>query len=136
MLDAAITERVRTMARQESSKKIYSIRGEKNAKAMKTFLNDIMSTKGITIKSVIITNVKLPADVAQSLQEKTIFQFKNTLERKKQSYELRTINDKEELELLRAMRREERNDELKKAELEFANKEKEIQKISAMKNRV
>jgi hypothetical protein len=30
---------------------------------------------------------------------------------------LRTINDKEELELLRAMRREERNDETKKAEL-------------------
>lgn len=60
MLDAAITERVRTMARQESSKKIYSIRGEKNAKAMKDFLNDVMSTKGITIKSVIITNVKLP----------------------------------------------------------------------------
>ena len=35
------------------------------------------------IKTVIITNVKLPGDVATSLQEKTIFQFKNTLERKK-----------------------------------------------------
>jgi hypothetical protein len=31
MLDAAITERVRTMVRAETSKKIYSIRGEKNA---------------------------------------------------------------------------------------------------------
>lgn len=64
MLDAAITERVRTMVRSESSKKIYNIRGERHAKAMLGFLNDIMSTKGITIKSVIITNVKLPEDVA------------------------------------------------------------------------
>jgi hypothetical protein len=32
-----------------------------------------MSTKGINIKDVIITNVKLPRDVASSLSEKTIF---------------------------------------------------------------
>jgi len=67
MLDAAINERVRTMVRQESSKRIYSIRGEKNAQAMLNHLNDVMSTKGIGIKSVIITNVKLPSDVANSL---------------------------------------------------------------------
>lgn len=60
-----------------------------------------MSNKGINVKHVIITNVRFPPDVANSLQEKTIFQFKNTLERKKQAFELRTLNDKEELELLR-----------------------------------
>lgn len=68
---------------------------------MLSHLKQVMSTKGINMKSVIITNVKLPIDVAHSLQEKTIFQFKNTLERKKQAYELRTVNDKQELELLR-----------------------------------
>lgn len=93
---------------------------------MLNHLNDVMSTRGITVKSVIITNVKLPADVANSLQEKTIFQYKNTCERKKQSYELRTINDKEELELLKAMRAEERKNETERAELEFATMEKEI----------
>jgi len=60
MLDAAITERVRTMVRAEYSKNIYSIRGEKNAASMLSFLNDTLSTKGITVKTVIITNVKLP----------------------------------------------------------------------------
>jgi hypothetical protein len=67
MLDAAITERVRAMARQESSKNIYSIRGDENAKAMKSYLNMTMQTKGIKIRRVIITNVKLPPDVANSL---------------------------------------------------------------------
>lgn len=38
------------------------------------------------------------------MQEKTIFQFKNTLERKKQSYELRTINDTEEVALIKELR--------------------------------
>lgn len=104
MLEAAITERVRTMARSIPSKKIYSIRGEKHAAQMLSHLKDVMSTKGINIKSVIVTNVKLPSDVASALQEKTIFQFKNTLERKKQSFELRTINDKEELEILKSIR--------------------------------
>ena len=90
-----------------------------------------MSTKGINMKSVIITNVKLPNDVAHSLQEKTIFQFKNTLERKKQAYELRTLNDKEELELLRQMRAQERQYEVERAELEQASKTKEIEKVKA-----
>jgi hypothetical protein len=36
-------------------------------------LRSVMANKGINIKSVIITNTKLPHDVAHSLQEKTIF---------------------------------------------------------------
>ena len=73
MLDAAIQERVRTMARSIPSSKIYSIRGADHATSMKNYLRDVMATKGINIKDVIITNVKLPNDVASSLQEKTIF---------------------------------------------------------------
>lgn len=73
MLEAAIAERVRTMARSIQSRKIYSVRGEKHAKAMLDHLKSTMQSKGVNIKSVIITNVKLPHDVANSLQEKTIF---------------------------------------------------------------
>ena len=135
MLEAAITERVRTMVRTVPSKRIYSIRGAKHAQSMKKYLHDVMSTKGINIKDVIITNVKLPQDVASSLQEKTIFQFKNTLERKKQSYELRTNNDKEEIEILKSIRNEERKDEVERAEVEQANMRKEIEKVKASKAR-
>lgn len=104
MLEAAITERVRNMTRSVSSRQVYSLRGETHAHQMMQHLKSVMANKGVNIKHVIITNVKLPPDVANSLQEKTIFQFKNTLERKKQAFELRTLNDKEELELLRQMR--------------------------------
>lgn len=73
MLDAAITERVRHLARSVSSRRVYSLRGEEHASQMLSHLKQVMATKGILIKSVIITNVKLPADVAFALQEKTIF---------------------------------------------------------------
>ncbi len=131
MLEAAITERVRNLARSVSSKNVYSLRGEKHADQMKAHLKQVMSNKGINVKSVIITNVKLPPDVANSLQEKTIFQFKNTLERKKQAFELRTLNDKEELELLKQMRLQERQYEIERAELEQATKTKEIERVKA-----
>ena len=42
---------------------------------------------------------------------------------------MRTINDKEELELLKAMRAEERKNETERAELDWTTMEKEIQKI-------
>lgn len=67
MLEAAIAERVRTMARSIQSRRIYSIRGEKHAKSMLDHLKAAMQSKGVNIKSVIITNVKLPPDVANSL---------------------------------------------------------------------
>ena len=71
---------------------------------MLSHLNAVMANKGVNVKTVIITNVKLPSDVAHSLQEKTIFQFKNTLERKKQAFELRTMNDKQTIEYLKQNR--------------------------------
>ena len=67
MLEAAITERVRNMARSVTSGKIYSIRGEEHAAQMLSHLKSVMGTKGINMKWVIITNVKLPNDVASSL---------------------------------------------------------------------
>ena len=60
MLDAAITERVRHMTRSVSSRRVYSLRGQEHAQQMLSHLKSTMVTKGIDIKSVIITNVKLP----------------------------------------------------------------------------
>lgn len=135
MLEAAITERVRTMVRQVSSRKIQCIRGDEQAEAMVKHLRSVMANKGINIKSVIITHVNLPKDVASSMQEKTIFQFKNTLERKKQSYELRIKNDTQALEYLKQQRLQERQFETERAELEQATKLKEIEKIRATSKR-
>ena len=45
------------------------------------------------------------------MQEKTIFQFRNTLERKKFAFEQRIKNDQEEEEKTRLVKEEERKDE-------------------------
>ena len=67
MLDAAITERVRSLARSVNSRKVYSLRGEHHATQMLSYLKAIMQSKGVDVKTVIITNVKMPPDVAKSL---------------------------------------------------------------------
>jgi len=83
-------------------------------------LKTTLANKAINVKSVIITKVKLPDDVAQSLQDKTVYQFKNTLERKKQAYELRTINDTQSLEALKLEKKLDRENIKEQGELDQA----------------
>jgi uncharacterized membrane-anchored protein YjiN (DUF445 family) len=52
------------------------------------------------------------------MQEKTIFQFRNTLERKKFAFEQRIKNDLEEESKTRQIKEEERKDENEKANLQ------------------
>lgn len=103
---------------------------------MINYMNQIFENKGVVIESVIITNVVLPRDVADPLEEKTTYASKNTLERKKQSYELRCINDKEEIDLLRQNKEEEREGEIEKAKREQAVVTKEHEKIKAETSKV
>ena len=63
---------------------------------MLEYLNLNLRNKGILVKRCIITNVVLDREVATSMQEKTIYQFKNTLERKQFAYNQRIKNDNEE----------------------------------------
>ena len=72
-IDANIMERVRTMARSIKAREAYSLRGEQHAAGMKEHLNTNLNNKGIVIKRCIITNVVLDTEVAESMQEKTIF---------------------------------------------------------------
>jgi regulator of protease activity HflC (stomatin/prohibitin superfamily) len=72
-IDANIMERVRTMARSIKAREAYSLRGEQHASGMKEHLNTNLNNKGIVVKRCIITNVVLDTEVADSMQEKTIF---------------------------------------------------------------
>ena len=100
------------------------------------YMNDLFQNKGIEIRSVIITNVKLPPDIADPLEEKTTYASKNTLERKKQSYELRVINDEQEISLLRQKKVEEREAERETAKRQLAEVEKEHEIIKAETNKL
>lgn len=69
------------------------MRGDVHAQGMKEFLNNNLNNKGILVKRVMITNVVLSQDIADAMQETTIYQFKTTLERKRFAFNQRITND-------------------------------------------
>ena len=125
-LDAAISERIRVLARSKTHLEAYSIKGKEKGKEHTEYMNGIFESKGIEIRSVIITNVKLDQEIADQLEEKTTYASKNTLERKQQCFELRVINDDQEYN-----QRKERMKQGRQTENERFNKLKaEIGKIA------
>lgn len=135
-IDANIMERVRTLARQVKASEAYSLRGEQHAKGMLDYLNTNLSNKGVLVKRCIITSVKLDEEVASSIQDKTIIQFKNTLERKKFAFEQRIKNDIEETEITKQKKEEERKDVQEQAQLQQMKKQKIIEAVKAKTSRV
>lgn len=99
-------------------------------------LNVNLGNKGIVVKRCIITSDVLLKSVAESMQEKTIFQFKNTLERKKFAYDQRILNDQEEEIKAKQSKTEEGKDENEKSQLLQLEKKKEIEAIRAQNRRV
>lgn len=136
VIDANITERVRAMARSVKATEAYGLRGGAHAQGMLEHLNVNLGNKGIVVKRCIITSVVLLKSVAESMQEKTIFQFKNTLERKKFAYDQRILNDQEEEIKAKQSKTEEGKDENEKSQLLQLEKKKEIEAIRAQNRRV
>ena len=129
-------EKVRGLARTVKAREAYSLRGPEHAKGMLDSLNTALNNKGILVKRCIITSVHLDKEVANSMQDKTIYQFKNTLERKKFAFEQRIKNDIEEIEKAKQYKEEERKDVIEQATLSQMKKEKEIQGIKSKTQRV
>jgi regulator of protease activity HflC (stomatin/prohibitin superfamily) len=130
-LDAAISERVRVLARSKTHLEAYNIKGKEHTEEMLRYMNGIFESKGVEIRSVIITNVLLDDEIADQLEEKTTYTSKNTLERKQQCFELRVINDDQEYSQKKekmALDREAENEKFRKIKAEI---EKELDKINA-----
>jgi len=68
-LEAAITERVRVLIRSKTHLEVYQIKG-KSTQEMKDFLNEMFGAKGLEFLDIIITEVILPNDVKQPLDQK------------------------------------------------------------------
>ena len=109
---------------------------------MKEFLNNMFGPKGLEFLDIIVTEVLLPDDIKMPLDMKAQFGSLNEMEREKYNYDMRLINDEEELELLRQRKYEERDsiDEdfaqkitLTRRELEIthANAKKSVAEINA-----
>jgi len=99
-LDAAISERVRVLARSKTYLEAYNIKGKEHTDEMVNYLNSLFDSKGVEIRSVIITNVKMDESIADILEEKATYGVAlNALEKKKQFYEIRVLNDEQEFSL-------------------------------------
>lgn len=109
---------------------------------MKTFLNEMFNPKGLEFCDIIITEVTLPNEIKEPLDMKAQFGSLNDMERERYNFEMRIINDQEELELLSQRRYEQRdsinedfskNLVLEKRELEVirANSRKSVAEIKA-----
>ena len=94
-------------------------------------MNSIFDNKGVFIKSVIITNVTLPKQIADNLETKTTYASKNTLSRKAQSFQLRVMNDNQELQLIHQQKEQERQAEREQFERRKAEVQKEHNQILA-----
>lgn len=136
MLEAIITERVRVLARSINSNHAYNLRGHEQEESMLAYMRSKLQGKGISVKNLIVTNVILPPRVAEDIQRKTVYHYLNTLERKQQAFELRKINDVKELQYQKELRQLEREEEKENYKREVANKNQEIQKVNAAKQRL
>ena len=141
-LEAAITERVRVLIRGKTHLEVYNIKGPTNTNAMKDFLNDMFRNKGLKFTDIIITEVSLPQEIKDPLDQKAQFGSLNELEREKYNFEMKLIDDEEELQATKQRRYEQRDSinedfskqlTLKKRELETirANAKKSVAEINA-----
>lgn len=63
-LEAALTERVRVLARIKTHLEIYQIKGKDHTHDIMSFLNENFKLKGLEFTRVIVTDVKLPSEIA------------------------------------------------------------------------
>ena len=103
---------------------------------MKDFLNEMFGPKGLEFLDIIVTEVLLPEEIKQPLDMKAQFGSLNEMEREKYNYDMRLINDEEELELLKQRRYEQRdsiNEDFSK-QITLTTRELEIVKANAKKS--
>ena len=83
---------------------MYQIKGQQNTGEMKAFLNQMFEAKGLEFLDIIVTEVLLPDEIKSPLDLKAQFASLNEMEKEKYNYDMRVINDKEELDLLQQRR--------------------------------
>lgn len=69
-------------------------------------MNEMFSHKGLEFLDIIITEVVLPDNIKNTLNAKAQFASLNEMERERYAYDMKLIDDEEELELLKQRRYE------------------------------
>ena len=111
------------------------IKGATNTGAMMVFLNEMFGGKGLEFTNIIITEVQLPEEIRQPLDLKAQFGSLNDKEREQYNFEMRIIDDEEELEALK-QRRYEQRDSIREdfaKEIKLTRRELEIIRANSLK---
>jgi hypothetical protein len=107
-IKAAITERIRVLARGKTYLEVNQIKGKDQTKDIIDFLNKMFENKGLEFTRIILQNVRLPEDIAKPLDQKAQYGSMNEYERTKQEYEMRVLNDNKELEVIKQVTTQQR----------------------------
>lgn len=107
-IKAAITERIRVLARGKTYLEVNQIKGKDQTRDMLDFLNKMFENKGLEFTRIILQNVRLPEDIAKPLDQKAQYGSMNEYERTKQEYEMRVLNDNKELEVIKQIKTQQR----------------------------
>jgi hypothetical protein len=107
-IKAAITERIRVLARGKTYLEVNQIKGKDQTRDMLDFLNKMFENKGLEFTRIILQNVRLPEDIAKPLDQKAQYGSMNEYEKTKQEYEMRVLNDNKELEVIKQIKTQQR----------------------------
>jgi len=98
MLKAFQEESIRGMARKRKYNEIYDLmdsQQDKQMDAQRRELNDHFSQFGVEITDISVTNVHLPKEFADTMQEATVWHNRNEFKTLQQEYDLRKIEVRE-----------------------------------------
>merc|ERR1719411_2511829 len=140
MLKAFQEESIRGMTRKRKYNEVYDLmdsQQDKQMDAQKRELNDHFSQFGVEITDISVTNVHLPKEFADNMQEATVWHNRNEFKTLQQEYDLRKIEVreaeakekqklKEDLEKFTAEKDKEAADVRKKHKLVLAETAKQL----------
>jgi hypothetical protein len=140
MLKAFQEESIRGMTRKRKYNEIYDLmdsQQDKQLDAQRRELNDHFSQYGVHITDISVTNVHLPKEFAETMQEATVWHNRNEFKTLQQEYDLRKIEVreaeakekqklKEDLEKLTAEKDKDVADVRKKKQLVLAETQKQL----------
>lgn len=96
----------------------------------------MFSSKGLEFTDIIITEVLLPDEIKQPLDMKAQYGSLNDMEREKYNFQMRLIDDEEELQLLKQKKTEARDsvNESFSKEITLTSRDLEVVRANAKKS--
>ena len=127
LLTAQTDEAIRGLVYSVPYRKVHDLR-EAFAQGTMRALNKVLLDFGVTIKSVKVTDVRLPAELSQTLENTTSFKTKMLEQEKKHENEMRVLDNNEKQTLTAIQKQNEREQQDLRAKLDRLKIDREQQR--------